>query len=193
MRRGLAPVIAAIVVQTVCLVAAARAQDEGLPCEAFAQNADGSWTATQSLFIPSANFSVRKGGILRRGEVFKGYDLAAKLDEVCRSAAPASALPAATASPAAAAPTQQPPPPLSTFADANGNIDVARLTCGHLAGASNEEATLFLAWYGGAYAGPAKARAINLARLRYAIRHTIDYCKANRDKPLVRAMELMLK
>jgi hypothetical protein len=190
-RLFLALTIAAIVMPVVCHLCAAQAQDEALPCDAFVHNADGSWTATQSIFIVSANFSVRKDGVIRRGEVFKGYDLAAKLDEACRNTSPPA--PAAAAAPGAAAAGQQPLQPLAKFADANGNIDVARLTCGHLADASNEETALFLAWYSGAYAASAKARAINLARLRYAIRNTIDYCKANRDKSLVTVMGLMLK
>ena len=82
--------------------------------------------------------------------------------------------------------------PLSQSADANGNFDVRRLTCGHLADASAEEAGLLLAWYGGWYNGQAKRRGINLARVRYAIR-VADYCRANRDKSLMQVMELMLK
>jgi hypothetical protein len=77
--------------------------------------------------------------------------------------------------------------------DANGNLDVRQLTCGHIEDASAEEAELLLSWYSGVYSGSPKGRGINLARLRYNIRNVIDYCKANRDKRLSEVMERMLK
>lgn len=198
MRRHLMWAVAAVVLATLNPPTAARAQDEEFPCEAFAKNPDGSWTATQATYIYAVNFSVRKGGVFRRGDAYKGLDLAAKLDEVCANVAPAppvtTAPPPAAGAQAAAAPrAPQQLPSLAKFADANGNIDVSRLSCGHLADASNEEAGLFLAWYSGSYGTAAKRRTINLARLRYDIRNTIEYCKANRDKSLIKVMELMLK
>jgi len=176
--------IAAIALQTLCLGAAAQAQEE-LPCEAFAKNSDGSWTATQPAFILGPNFSVRAGGVFRPGEKFNGYDLAAKLDEACGNVT--AAPPTATAQPG---PSQV---PLSKIVDANGNIDIQRLKCGHLADASGEEAELFLAWYSGSHTSSSKKRAINMTSLHVAIRNIVDYCRANRDKDLIKVMDLMLK
>jgi hypothetical protein len=185
MRYRPALLVTAIAIYFLCPVTGASSQDDELPCDVFARNADGSWTATRAAFIPAANFSVRANGVFRRGEKFKDYDPAAKLDEACHNAN--------AAPPAPSVQTQQPHIALSKFADANGNIDIQRLSCGDLADSANGDAELFLAWYSGSYERPAKARTVNMARLRYAIRATVDYCKANRDKSLVKATELMMK
>jgi len=47
--------------------------------------------------------------------------------------------------------------PLSTYADANGYLDVQKLTCGQLAGTFQEDADLLVAWYSGWYNGLAKS------------------------------------
>ena len=188
MRRYFALVVAAVAIQILCPVERARAQDDEIPCDAFLRNADGSWTATRATFLNGPNFSVRTGGVFRPGDTYKGYNLAAKLDQVCGNAPP----PAAAAAPAAT-PTQQPRIASAQFADANGNLDVQRLTCGHIAEASAEEVELLLAWYSGADSGPAKRRVINMLRLRTASRNTADYCKANRDVALIKVMQLFLK
>jgi hypothetical protein len=93
--------------------------------------------------------------------------------------------------PRAAAP--QPQSFLARYADANGNLDIRQLTCGHLDDTSVEEAELFLSWYSGWYSGVAKNRGINLARVRYAIRNVVAYCKGDRNKRLTEVMEQMLK
>jgi len=196
MRGGVALLVAALMTAALCL--AARAQNDEFPCDAFVRNGDGSWTATQATYIYSVNFSVRKGGVFRRGDTYKGLDLAAKLDEVCSNAAPAPPMTAApppgtAAPPAAAARVPQQLPSLAKFADANGNIDVSRLSCGHLADASAEDAALLLAWYSGAFGRTAKARTVNLARLRYESRGLIDYCKVNRSESLTKAMDAALR
>lgn len=46
--------------------------------------------------------------------------------------------------------------PLSAYADANGYIDVQKLTCAQLAGTFQEDADLLVAWYSGWYNGLAK-------------------------------------
>jgi hypothetical protein len=196
MRWHVALMAATVAILLLGPVAGARAQDEEIPCDAFLRNADGSWKATRATYLNGPNFSVRAGGVFRRGDTYKGYDLAAKLDEVCGNAPPlpppAGATPAA-APPPAAPPAQQPRVALAQFADANGNLDVGRMSCGHIAEASAEELELLLAWYAGADSGPAKRRMINMPRLRYAARSTAAYCKANRDVALVKVMQLYLK
>jgi len=192
MWRCFALVVFATALQTACPITRAQAQSGGMPCDSFVKNPDGSWTATQDAYIPGPNIKAREGGIFRPGRVILGMDVAAKLDEACPKQAVAPP-PSQSPAPAAAAQAQEPQVPLSRYADANGNIDVQRLTCANLAATSTEEADLLLAWYSGRFNGLAKGRGINLAQMRYAIRNVDDYCKVNRDKRLLQVMDLMLK
>jgi hypothetical protein len=193
MRRRFALMAAALAVTLLGASAGARAQDDEIACDTFARNADGSWTATRAAFLNGPNFSVRAGGVFRRGDTYKGYDLAAKLDEVCGNAPPPPAATPAATPPPAVSPAQQPRAGLAQFTDANGNLDLGRLSCGHIADASAGEVEMLLAWYAGTDSAPAKRHTINMPRLRYAARNTADYCKANRDVALVKAMQLYLK
>jgi hypothetical protein len=163
----------------------AQAQDDDIKCDAFYRNADGSWTATQSVFLPGTRMVSRVGGVFRPGVAIDGHDVAAALDKACPNPA--------TSPPAAAQMQQQPRPSLSKFADANGTIDVTRLTCGDLADTSDEEAGLLLAWYGSSSNGPAKRRIFNMTRLRAAIHSVVAYCKSRREQNLVKVMDVMLK
>lgn len=179
----------------------AHAQDR-IPCDAFVRVGDGSWQAIATVLIPDHNFKVQEGSLWRPGATVMGMDIAATLEKACPNT-PAglpegAAAPGAQAAPAGsqlpqASQVQTPQIPLARYADANGNIDIRQLTCGHLDDASPEETNLLLSWYGGWYNGAAKGHGINLARLRYAIRNVVDYCKINRDKSLLQVMNLMLK
>jgi hypothetical protein len=199
MQRAVVP-IALVIAVIAGLVTAAQAEEK-FPCEAFVRLGDGSWQAMTTTLIPGRNFRVQEGSLWRPGATVMGIDLATTLDEACPNAqvaAPQVAAPQGTNAPVPGAPA--PPPhlqiplvPLARYADANGNIDVRGLTCGHLDDASPDEANLLLAWYSGWYNASVKGHGINLPRLRYALRSVSDYCKANRDKNLVKVMELMLK
>lgn len=182
MWRQLAFAGVAIWLQAACLSMSARAQDSDLECDSFVRNADGSWTVVHKAYIPGPNVRVEEGSVFRPGGTFLGDDLAARLDRACPN------VPVST--PAQAA---KPQVPLSTHADANGNIDIRQLTCAHLDDASTEETDLLLAWYGGWYNALAKKRNFNMSRLRYVIRNVVDYCKANPGKSLVQVVDLMLK
>lgn len=162
---------------------AGLAQAERPLCDAFYKNPDGSWTATQSVFLPGTTRVSRVGGIFRPGVAVDGIDVAAALDKACPN-------PATTA-----AQTQQPRTSLSQFADANGTIEIAGLTCASVADASEGENALLLAWYSGATIRvPAKRRAFNLARLRTTIQDVVTYCREHREQNLVRVIdELMAK
>jgi hypothetical protein len=168
----------------------AQAQDK-LPCEDFAKTEDGSWTALKTTLVPSRNFRIQEGSVWRPGATVLGLDIASTLDAQCPNA------PVATpASDSASSPPPVPQPPtvsLAKYADANGNLDVHQLTCGHLADTSSDEAEVLLAWYSGWYNGATKKRVVNLPRVKFNVRSVIDYCKANRDKRLSDVMELMLK
>jgi HdeA/HdeB family len=174
-------------------------QGGDLPCDAFAKNADGFWYALRNADIRGTGgpLVIRQGSVLRPGAAIKGLDLATMLDEQCPATAapppPAVAAPPGTAAPMPQQAPAQPQATLSRYADANGSIDVQRLTCGEIADSPPQEAEFFLSWYSGWYNGSAKKRGINIARVRYAIRSVVDYCRANPDKRLVQVMELMLK
>jgi len=77
---------------------------------------------------------------------------------------------------------------LKTYADADGFIDVQKLTCAQLAGTFQEDADLLSTWYSGWYNGLAKRRYINIPRSREAEHETIVYCKANPDVKVIRAI-----
>lgn len=187
----------AVAVALVGMIAAlpaadAQAQNNGIPCDAFVKNSDGSWTAMRDASIDGTGgkLTVRQGSALQPGATIRGLDLTTMLDRDCAAASPPVTTPGP---PAAPAPASAPVAALGRYADANGSIDVQTLTCGQLADTSPEEANLFLAWYSGWYNGQAKHRGINLARVRYAIRNVVDYCRGNRDKRIVQVMDLMLK
>ena len=187
MRHYFALTAAAIAFQTLCLAVAANAQAlEEIPCDAFVRNADGAWLATKGAFILGPNFSVRTGAVFRPGEPVRGYDLVGKLEEACRNYVP-------PAVPADAGAPQQPSTSLSKYADPNGNLEVSRLACGHLADASPAEAEMLLTWYAGSLNAAGKKRIFNMVHLRTAMRGVIDYCRANREKSLVKTMDRMLK
>jgi len=191
-------------------VTGAQAQSS-FPCDSFSKNADGSWNVLHTTYIEGPNVKVQDGAVLDPGRIILGYDIAAMIAKACPNApvapaqdaaAPAALPQTAVMPPSQAAPSPMPPPvaspsPLARYADANGNIDIRQLTCGHLDGASLADADLLLGWYSGWYNGRASNRAgghgINLAHLRYSIRSVLDYCKAHREKSLTQVMELMLK
>jgi hypothetical protein len=201
MRRRVAlSIAAAIALQVCCLSASTRAATSNFPCDAFAKNPDGSWTVLQTTYLEGPNIKVQQDATFPPGRVVLGYDIAALIAKACPNAVvapPPGAEPSTGVStapgtaPSAAAP--QPQSFLARYADANGNLDVRQLTCGHLDDTSAEEAELFLAWYSGWYSGFAKNRGINLARIRYAIRNVVAYCKGDRNKRLTDVMEQMLK
>lgn len=188
MRLCVALTILAIAWPALCAPNGADAQANSIPCDAFAKNADNSWTVLTTTYIEGPDVKVQEGAVLKPGFSVLGYDITAMITKAC---------PNATVSQPSDASSQQPqrqsPSLFATYADANGDIDVNQLTCGHLNLASPDEAELLLAWYSGWYNGSAKGHGINLARVRYNIHSVIDYCKANRDRRLTDVMRLMLK
>lgn len=199
---------AAIAVQLLGSTAGAQAEPR-IACENFSKNPDGSWTVLKTTYIEGPNVRVNQDVTLQPGYLILGYDVAAMIAKACpnaKVALPSDETPnlAPSGSPGAA-PSGTPgagpntairmpqPSLLAKYADANGNIDVRQLTCGHLDDASPEETQLLLAWYSGWYNGLAKGHGINLARVRYKMRNVVDYCRGNRDKRLTDAMDQMLK
>jgi hypothetical protein len=205
MRHRVASAIAAAIALHVCCpMTAAQAAASNFPCEAFAKNPDGSWTVLTTTYLEGPNVKVQQDAIFAPGHVVLGYDIAELIAKACPNAVvapPPGAEPAAvpgaapTTTPGTASSAGAPRPQsfLARYADANGNLDVRQLTCGHLDDTSAEEAELFLSWYSGWYAGVAKNRGINLARIRYAIHNVVAYCRGDRNKKLTDVMEQMLK
>jgi hypothetical protein len=171
----------------------ARAQDRDIDCSAFLKNSDGSWTVINLVFIPVQNVRVRPGTVFKPGQTFLGDDMAERLAKACPNQPVALPPAEGQAVQSAAQPQAQPYVPLSTYADANGNIDIQSLTCAQLALASPVDIGVLVTWYSGWYAGLAKRRGINIARVQYATRNVADYCKANSNQRLSQALDVLLK
>jgi hypothetical protein len=170
--------LAAIVLA--CASTGARAQS--VACDAFAKNADGSWTALRNVRVPGpgTSYNITGGAVFRTNESFMGMNLAQDLDKEC---------PVQSQAPAEAATRVE----LPKLADAKGDIDVQQLTCGQLASTYQEDADFLLAWYSGWYNGQAKGRVLNVPRVKENVHEVIAYCKANKDKRVTQAIDLVRK
>ncbi|MBX9840485.1 MAG: hypothetical protein K2Z80_01620 [Xanthobacteraceae bacterium] len=82
---------------------------------------------------------------------------------------------------------------LSAYADANGNLDVQKLTCAQLAGTWQQDADMLTTWYSGWYNGLARKHMLNVARAKQAEHEVIVYCKANPDKRIIEAIAVVFK
>src|ERR1700722_1320042 len=181
----------AIVLPVLGLAGGARAQDRDIDCDSFLKNPDGSWAVVKKVFIPVQNVRVNEGTVFRPGTTFLGDDMTVRLSK----AYPNTQLGAPADVTQPQPQLQQPQPgrvPLSQYADANGNIDVQRLTCGQIADASIDDASFFLSWYSGWYYGTEKKNGINPARACYVIRSVDVYCKANYNRKLSDVMPFWL-
>lgn len=81
--------------------------------------------------------------------------------------------------------------PLSTYANADGYLDVQALTCAQLADTYQQDADLLTAWYSGWYNGLAKKHMYNVVRSKDVEHQIIVYCKANRDKKIIEAIAVV--
>ena len=82
---------------------------------------------------------------------------------------------------------------LSTYADANGDLDVQKLTCAQLAGTFQEDADFMTVWYSGWYNGLANYSKLKVDRAKELEHRVIVYCKANPDKKVITAMDIQIK
>jgi hypothetical protein len=158
------------------------AQAQSLACDAFAKNADGSWTALRNVGVPGpgTTYNVNGGSVFRPTDSFMGMNLAQTLDHDC---------PTQSRAPAEAATRVE----LPKLADAKGDIDIQKLTCGQLASTFQEDADFLITWYSGWYNGLAKAHVLNVARVKDSVHEIIAYCQANKDKRVTQAIEAMRK
>ena len=81
---------------------------------------------------------------------------------------------------------------LKAYANADGYIDCSevdlRTACKHF----SRRRRLGI-WYGGWYNGLAKKHAVIVPRVKEGIHNVIVYCKANRDKRIIQAIDVILK
>ena len=83
--------------------------------------------------------------------------------------------------------------PLSTYADANGYIDVQKLTCAQLAGTFQEDADLLVAGTSGWYNGLAKKHLAKPDRAKRLEHEIIVHCKANPRIRVIDAIAVVFK
>jgi HdeA/HdeB family len=83
--------------------------------------------------------------------------------------------------------------PLSSYADADGFIDVQTLMCSQLAGTFQEDADMLTTWYSGWYNGLAKKHFIHVTRAKVFEHEIILYCKAHPNVKIISAIDVLLK
>ena len=82
---------------------------------------------------------------------------------------------------------------LSTYANKDGYVDVQKLTCGQLANTFQEDADYLSVWYSGWYNGLAKKHMMKVDRTKELEHEVIVHCKANKDKKVIQAIDLVFK
>src|SRR4029077_2935007 len=82
---------------------------------------------------------------------------------------------------------------LKTYKDANGNLDVQKLTCAQLAGTFQEDAAFLTVWYSGLYNGLANYSKLKVDRAKEMEHRVIVYCKAHPDVKVIKAMDINIK
>jgi HdeA/HdeB family len=70
---------------------------------------------------------------------------------------------------------------------------VKKLTCAQLAGTFQEDADFLGVWYSGWYNGLGKKSALNVPRVKEGIHLVIEYCKANPQKTIIQAIDVIIK
>ena len=83
--------------------------------------------------------------------------------------------------------------PLSSYADANGYLDVHKLTCEQLVNSSQQDADLLTAWFGGWYNGLAHKHFIHFDRGELIAREMLAYCKEHPERRILDALAVVLK
>jgi hypothetical protein len=174
------------------LSASAQAEDIALPCEAFMKNPDGSWTPVRDVPVigMGRKLVLREGGELRPGATILSVDFSALLEQQC-PAVPVSLPDSAPASVPASAPPAESKVELSKYADAHGNIDIQKLTCGQFASMSQDDASFLGALYIGWYNGSATKAAINVSRVKDVIQDLTIHCRANKNKRVTQAIDFI--
>jgi hypothetical protein len=82
---------------------------------------------------------------------------------------------------------------LTAYADANGYLDVQRLTCAQLAATWQGDADRLTTWYSGWYNGLARKHFYNVARAKEDEHEVIVYCKAHPELRIIDAIAVIFK
>ena len=82
---------------------------------------------------------------------------------------------------------------LKTYANADGYLDVQKLTCAQLANTFQEDADYLTAWYSGWYNGLAKKHLMLVDRAKSLEHQIIVHCKANQGKKVIEAIDVVFK
>ena len=82
---------------------------------------------------------------------------------------------------------------LSAYADANGFLDVQKLTCAQLAETWQQDADMLTAWYSGWYNGLARKHYLDIKKSKQAEHEVIMYCKAHPDQLIIEAIAVVFK
>jgi hypothetical protein len=82
---------------------------------------------------------------------------------------------------------------LTTYADANGDLDIQKLTCAQLANTFQEDADFMTVWYSGWYNGLAGYSKLKVDRAKELEHRVIVYCKANPKTKVITAMDINIK
>jgi hypothetical protein len=110
----------------------------------------------------------------RRGEMRKRFVLLAACFGLTSSAAQAQA-------------------DLSTYADANGYLDVQALTCAQLANTWQGDADRLATWYSGWYNGLARKHYMDIRKGKEVEHLVIEYCKAHQNIRIIDAIAVVFK
>ena len=82
---------------------------------------------------------------------------------------------------------------LSTYANKDGYMDVRKLTCAQLANTFQENADYLTVWYRGWYNGLTKKHMLKADRVKDLENEIIVHCKANPDKKVIQAIDVVFK
>ena len=85
------------------------------------------------------------------------------------------------------------PVDLTVYADKDGYIDVQKLTCAQLANTFQEDADHLTTWYSGWYNGLGKKHMMKVDRAMTLEHEVIVYCKANPDKKVIQAIDVVFR
>ena len=82
---------------------------------------------------------------------------------------------------------------LSSYADANGYLDVQTLTCAQLANTWQQDADMLTTWYSGWYNGLARKHYLDVRKGKEVEHEVIEYCKAHQNIKIIDAIAVVFK
>jgi HdeA/HdeB family len=83
--------------------------------------------------------------------------------------------------------------PLTAYVDANGYIDVQKLTCAQLADTFQPDADALMAWYSGWYNGLAHKHFLDYRKGKVVEHEVIVYCKEHPDRRIIDAIAVVFR